>query len=197
LSVPGKLYTFLGNRDKVSFSKINIYTKEKKMAKITLKGNQIETVGSLPAVGSAAPEFTLVKTDLSEVSLKDYRGKSVILNIFPSIDTGVCAASVRQFNSDASSHKDSVVLCVSADLPFAHSRFCEAEGLKNVVPVSVFRSADFGKSYGQTITTGPLAGVLARAVVVIDAEGKVKYTEQVPEITQEPDYEAALKALSA
>ena len=167
------------------------------MAKITLKGNQIETVGSLPAVGSTAPDFTLVKTDLSEVSLKDYRGKSVILNIFPSIDTGVCAASVRQFNSDASSHKDSVVLCVSADLPFAHGRFCEAEGLKNVVPVSVFRAADFGKNYGQTITTGPLAGVLARAVVVIDAEGKVKYTEQVPEITQEPNYEAALKALAA
>lgn len=167
------------------------------MAKITLKGNQIETVGSLPAVGSAAPEFTLVKTDLSEVSLKEYQGKSVVLNIFPSIDTGVCAASARRFNSEAGSHKDSVVLCVSADLPFAHSRFCEAEGLKNVVPVSVFRSADFGKNYGQTITTGPLAGVLARAVVVIDAEGKVKYTEQVPEITQEPDYEAALKALAA
>jgi len=167
------------------------------MAKITLKGNQIETVGSLPDVGSPAPEFTVVKTDLSEVSLKDYRGKSVVLNIFPSIDTGVCAASVRQFNSDAGSHPDSVVLCVSADLPFAHSRFCEAEGLKNVVPVSVFRSADFGKNYGQTITTGPLAGVLARAVVVIDPEGKVKYTEQVPEITQEPDYEAALKALAS
>ena len=167
------------------------------MAKITLKGNQIETVGSLPAVGSAAPEFTLVKTDLSEVSLKDYRGKSVVLNIFPSIDTGVCAASARKFNSEASSHTDSVVLCVSADLPFAHGRFCEAEGLKNVVPVSVFRAPDFGKNYGQTITTGPLAGVLARAVVVIDAEGKVKYTEQVPEITQEPNYEAALKALAA
>ena len=166
------------------------------MAKITLKGKQIETVGSLPAVGSAAPEFTLVKTDLSEVSLKDYRGKSVVLNIFPSIDTGVCAASVRKFNNEASSHADSVVMCVSADLPFAHSRFCEAEGLKNVVPVSVFRAADFGKKYGQTITTGPLAGVLARAVVVIDPEGKVKYTEQVPEITQEPNYEAALKALA-
>ncbi len=167
------------------------------MTTITLKGNQIETIGSLPAVGTAAPEFTLVKTDLSLLSLKDYRGKTVILNIFPSIDTGVCAASARRFNSEAGNHPDSVVLCVSADLPFAHNRFCEAEGLKNVVPVSVFRSADFGKNYGQTITSGPLAGLLARAVVVINPDGKVKYTEQVPEITQEPNYEAALKSLSA
>ncbi|MGB3212153.1 MAG: thiol peroxidase [Desulforhopalus sp.] len=167
------------------------------MAKITLKGNEIETVGALPAVGSAAPEFTLVKTDLSEVSLSDYRGKTVVLNIFPSIDTGVCAASARRFNSEAGNHADAVVLCVSADLPFAHGRFCEAEGLKNVIPASVFRSAAFGKDYGQTITTGPLAGVLARAVVVISPEGKVKYTEQVPEITQEPNYEAALNSLAA
>lgn len=167
------------------------------MAKITLKGNEIDTVGSLPAVGSEAPAFTLVTTDLSEISLKDYRGKNVVLNIFPSIDTGVCAASARKFNSEAGNHADSVVLCVSADLPFAHGRFCEAEGLKNVVPASVFRAADFGNSYGQTITTGPLAGVLARAVVVIDKEGKVTYTEQVPEITQEPNYEAALKALTS
>lgn len=175
----------------------NLFLKEAQMAKITLKGNAIETVGSLPAVGSVAPDFTVVKTDLSEVSLKDYRGKTVLLNIFPSIDTGVCAASARRFNSEASNHADSVVLSVSADLPFAHGRFCEAEGLKNVVPVSVFRSGDFGKAYGQTITNGPLAGVLARAVVVINPEGKVKYTEQVPEITQEPNYEAALKSLTA
>ena len=167
------------------------------MAKITLKGNAIDTVGSLPAVGSEAPAFTLVTTDLSEIGLKDYRGKNVVLNIFPSIDTGVCAASARKFNSEAGNHADSVVLCVSADLPFAHGRFCEAEGLKNVIPASVFRAADFGNSYGQTITTGPLAGVLARAVVVIDKEGKVKYTEQVPEITQEPNYEAALNALTS
>ena len=167
------------------------------MAKITLKGNEIDTVASLPAVGSVAPGFTLVTTDLSEVSLKDYLGKTVVLNIFPSIDTGICAASARKFNSEAEKHADSVVLCISADLPFAHGRFCEAEGLKNVIPASVFRAANFGKNYGQTITTGPLAGVLARAVVVIDPEGKVKYTEQVPEITQEPNYEAALKSLSA
>jgi len=167
------------------------------MAKITLKGNAIETVGSLPAVGSTAPGFTLVKTDLSEASLMDYRGKKVVLNIFPSIDTGVCAASVRRFNTDAGEQKQTVVLCVSADLPFAHNRFCEADGLKNVIPASVFRAPEFGKNYGQTIATGPLAGLLARAVVVIDEEGKVKYTEQVPEITQEPNYEAALKAVNA
>jgi thioredoxin-dependent peroxiredoxin len=167
------------------------------MAQITLKGDQIETIGSLPAVGTVAPEFTLVKTDLSLLSLKDYQGKTVILNIFPSIDTGICAASTRRFNSEAGNHANAVVLCVSADLPFAHNRFCEAEGLKNVIPLSVFRSADFGKNYGQTITSGPLAGLLARAVVVINPDGKVKYTEQVPEITQEPNYEAALKSLSA
>ena len=167
------------------------------MAKITLKGNEIETIGSLPAVGSEAPDFTLVKTDLSPVSLKDYKGKTVVLNIFPSIDTGVCAASARRFNSEAGNHDNAVVLCVSADLPFAHNRFCEAEGLTNVVPASVFRAPDFGKNYGTTITTGPLAGLLARAVVVIDPNGKVKYTEQVPEIVQEPNYQAALNALTA
>ncbi len=167
------------------------------MANITLKGNQIETIGSLPAVDSVAPDFTLVTSDLSEISLKDYRGKNVVLNIFPSVDTGVCAASVRKFNSEAGNRPNSVVLCISADLPFAHSRFCEAEGLKNVIPASVFRAPDFGKNYGQTMTTGPLAGILARAVVVINPEGKVKYTEQVPEITQEPDYAAALKSLAA
>jgi thiol peroxidase len=165
------------------------------MAKITLKGNEIDTIGSLPAVGSNAPEFTVVATDLSEVGLKDYAGKTVVLNIFPSVDTGVCAASTRRFNSEAGKADNTVVLCVSADLPFAHGRFCEAEGLKDVVPVSVFRSAAFGEAYGQTITTGPLAGLLARAVVVIDSTGVVKYTEQVPEITQEPDYDSALKAI--
>lgn len=162
------------------------------MATITLRGNPIETVGNLPAVGSQAPDFTLVKTDLGSVSLKDFQGKTVILNIFPSIDTGVCAASARRFNSEASSRPNAVVVCVSADLPFAHKRFCEAEGLQNVIPTSVFRTPDFGKDYGQTIATGPLAGLLARAVVVIGPDGKVKYGEQVPEIGQEPDYQAAL-----
>lgn len=162
------------------------------MATITLKGNPIETVGTLPVVGSQAPDFTLVKTDLGSVSLKDFQGKTIILNIFPSIDTGVCAASTRRFNSEASSRPNAVVICVSADLPFAHKRFCEAEGLQNVVPTSVFRAPEFGKNYGQTIATGPLAGLLARAVVVIGPDGKVKYGEQVPEIGQEPDYQAAL-----
>lgn len=165
------------------------------MAKITLKGNEITTIGDLPSVGSQAPDFSLVKTDLGTAGLKDYAGKTVVLNIFPSIDTGVCAASARRFNSDAAGRTEAVVLCVSADLPFAHKRFCEAEGLENVIPASVFRSADFGKAYGQTITSGVLAGLLARAVVVIGPDGKVKYTEQVPEIGQEPNYQAALDSM--
>lgn len=165
------------------------------MAKITLKGNAIETIGTLPAKGSAAPGFTLVKTDLSEVTLADYKGKRVVLNIFPSIDTPVCATSVRQFNKTAGELTNAVVLCISADLPFAHTRFCETDGLKNVESLSVFRSPAFGKDYGVTITTGPIAGLLSRAIVIIDADGKVIYTEQVPEIAQEPNYDAALAAL--
>ena len=165
------------------------------MAKITLKGNAIDTIGELPAKGSAAPNFTLVKTDLAEVTLADYKGKTVVLNIFPSIDTPVCAASVRSFNKMAGETENTVVLCISADLPFAHSRFCETDGLKNVESLSVFRSPAFGKEYGVTITTGPVAGLLSRAIVVLDTEGKVIYTEQVPEIAQEPNYEAALAAL--
>ena len=165
------------------------------MAKITLKGNAIETIGTLPAKGSAAPSFTLVKTDLSEVKLADYKGKRVVLNIFQSIDTPVCATSVRQFNKTAGELTNAVVLCISADLPFAHTRFCETDGLKNVESLSVFRSPAFGKDYGVTITTGPIAGLLSRAIVIIDADGKVIYTEQVPEIAQEPNYDAALAAL--
>ncbi|MGE4560337.1 MAG: thiol peroxidase [Desulfobulbus sp.] len=165
------------------------------MAKIALQGNAIETIGELPAQGSAAPNFTLVKTDLAEVGLADYKGKKIVLNIFPSIDTPVCAASVRRFNKVAGETDNTVVLCISADLPFAHSRFCETDGLKNVVPLSVFRSPAFGKDYGVTITTGPLAGLLSRAIVVINPDGKVGYIEQVPEITQEPDYDTALAAL--
>lgn len=164
------------------------------MGQTKLKGNDVETVGDLPAVGSTAPAFTATGTDLSDVSLSDHAGKKVILNIFPSIDTGICAASTRRFNEEASSLDDTVVICVSADLPFAHGRFCEAEGLDRVVPVSVFRSPDFGQAYGVTMTTGPLAGLLARAVVVVGTDGKVAYTELVPEITQEPDYDSALKA---
>lgn len=165
------------------------------MATITLKGNPIETCGTLPAKGTQAPDFTLVKTDLSEVTLVNYKGKKIVLNIFPSIDTPVCAASVRCFNKTAGELADTVVLCVSADLPFAHTRFCETDGLKNVESLSVFRSPAFGKEYGVTITTGPIAGLLSRAIVIIDTNGTVVYTEQVPEIGQEPDYDAALAAL--
>jgi len=167
------------------------------MAKITLQGKPIDTIGDLPAVGKAAPSFTLTKTDLSEAALKDFAGKKVVLNIFPSIDTSVCAASVRRFNVEAASHPETVVLCISADLPFAHHRFCEVEGIKNVIPLSVFRSPAFGKDYGVKIVSGPIAGLMSRAVVIVDAAGKVVYTEQVPEIAQEPDYDKALAALKS
>ena len=166
------------------------------MAKITLKGTPIDTIGELPKVGEKAPGFTLTKRDLSETSLEDHTGKRIVLNIFPSIDTQVCATSVRKFNMEASKLDNSVVLCVSADLPFAHERFCGAEGIDDVLSLSSFRSEGFGKVYGVKITSGPLAGLLSRAVVIIDETGKVVYTEQVPEIVQEPNYEAALAALS-
>lgn len=166
------------------------------MATITLKGNQIHTVGDLPPAGSGAPDFTLVKSDLSDASLGDFAGKKVVLNIFPSLDTAVCAASVRRFNAEASKLGNTVVLCVSRDLPFAHSRFCSAEGLENVVSLSEMRDANFSEAYGVRITDGPLAGLMSRAVVIVGADGKVVYTEQVPEIAQEPDYEAALRALA-
>ncbi len=166
------------------------------MAKITLKGTPIDTVGDLPKIGEKAPGFTLTKRDLSETSLEDYKGKRIVLNIFPSIDTQVCATSVRRFNMEASKLENSVVLCVSADLPFAHERFCGAEGIEDVLSLSCFRSEGFGKDYGVKITSGPLTGLLSRAVVIIDESGTVTYTEQVPEITQEPNYEAALAALA-
>ncbi|WP_165439256.1 thiol peroxidase [Chlorobaculum tepidum] len=166
------------------------------MATITLKGNSIHTAGELPAVGSQLPAFTLVKSDLSEVSPADFAGKKLVLNIFPSLDTAVCAASVRRFNKEAGERGDAVVLCISADLPFAQGRFCTTEGLDNVVPLSVYRSPEFGLDYGLTITDGPLKGLLSRAVIVTDASGKVLYAEQVPEIVQEPDYDKALAALA-
>lgn len=165
------------------------------MASITLQGNPVSTVGELPNLGTASPAFSAVKTDLSECSLGDLAGKKVILNIFPSIDTGVCAASTRRFNEEAGKLDNAVVLCISADLPFALDRFCGAEGLEDVIPASVFRNPEFGSAYGLTIADGPLVGLLSRAVVVVDEAGKVVYTEQVPEITQEPNYEAALAAL--
>jgi thiol peroxidase len=166
------------------------------MATITFKGEiKVNTSGELPAKGSVAPDFALVKSDLSEVSLKDLKGKKVVLNIFPSIDTGVCAASVRKFNKEAAGLPNTVVLAVSADLPFAAGRFCSAEGIENVHPASVFRNAAFAKDYGVLMTDGPLKGLLARSVVVIDADGKVAYTELVPEVTTEPNYQAAIDAV--
>jgi thiol peroxidase len=163
------------------------------MAQITLRGNQINTVGELPAVGSPAPGFTLTGTDLGELSISDYKGSPVVLNIFPSIDTPVCATSVRTFNERAGAGGVSV-LCISKDLPFAQKRFCGAEGIENVTTASAFRDG-FGEDYGVTIVDGPMAGLLARAIVVIGADGNVAYTELVPEIAQEPNYDAALAAL--
>lgn len=165
------------------------------MATITFKGNSVNTGGQLPATGTSAPEFTLVKMDLSEVSLKDLKGKNVILNIFPSLDTGVCAASVRKFNKEASNLSNTVILAISADLPFAAGRFCTTEGIENVHPASVFRSPEFAKDYGVLMTDGPLKGLLARSVVVLNSEGKVVYTELVSEVTNEPNYEAAIEAV--
>lgn len=165
------------------------------MAKITFKGNAVQTVGELPKVGAPAPDFTLTKNDLSPLNKADLAGKNVVLNVFPSIDTGVCAASVRRFNQDASKLPNTVVVCVSKDLPFAQKRFCGAEGIDKVTTASGFRGPDFGQAYGVTMADGPLAGLFARAVVVIDAKGKVAYTELVPEIAQEPDYQKAIAAV--
>jgi thiol peroxidase len=165
------------------------------MANITLKGNAISTSGNLPEVGSKASNFSLVKGDLSKVSLDNYKGNRVVLNIFPSLDTGTCAASVRKFNEKATGLNNTKVLCISRDLPFAQNRFCGAEGIKNVETLSDFDNGQFGKDYGLQITSGPLAGLHSRAVVVLDEEGKVIYNQQVPEIVDEPDYDSALKAL--
>ena len=164
------------------------------MAQVTLRGNPFNTSGELPAVGSSAPSFDLVGSDLSEISSSDLAGKKVVLNIFPSIDTPTCAQSVRQFNERAAGLDDTVVLCVSEDLPFAAGRFCGAEGIENVKTGSGFRS-DFAEQYGVRLTEGPLAGVMARAVVVVDENGDVAYTQLVGEIADEPDYDAALAAL--
>jgi thiol peroxidase len=162
------------------------------MAQITLRGNPISTVGELPAVGSAAPAFSLTGTDMGTVDSEQFRGKSLLLNIFPSVDTPVCAMSVRTFNERAAA-SGVTVLCVSNDLPFAQKRFCGAEGIENVTTASAFRD-DFGKDYGITIADGPMAGLLGRAVVVIGADGNVAYAELVPEIATEPNYDAALAA---
>ena len=165
------------------------------MANITFKGNPVQTSGELPVKGASAPDFTLVNRDLSETKLSDFKGKNVVLNIFPSLDTGTCAASVRRFNKEAASLDNTVVLGISADLPFAAGRFCSAEGIENVITLSTFRDNDFGKDYGLVMNNGPLRGLLARAVVVIDSEGKVLHTELVSEIAQEPDYQSAINSI--
>ncbi|SRR5690554_285672 len=165
------------------------------MANITFKGNPVHTSGTLPAVGATAPDFSLVSGELAEVSLGDYKGKNVVLNIFPSLDTGVCAASVRRFNKEAAGLDNTVVLGISADLPFAAGRFCSAEGIDNVITLSTFRNSAFGNDYGLLMTDGPLQGLLGRAVVVINPEGRVVYTELVPEIAQEPDYHSAINSI--
>lgn len=165
------------------------------MATVTLKGNEIHTSGSLPEVGSMAPEFTLTKGDLSSATLNDYKGKKVVLNVFHSIDTGTCAQSVRQFNTEAADLENTVVLCVSRDLPFAMNRFCGAEGIENVETLSDFKDGNFGKRYGLEYIDGPIQGLLSRVIVVLDESGKVTHTEQVQETVDEPNYKAALEAL--
>jgi len=165
------------------------------MAQITLKGTPINTNGDLPAVGAKAPDFLLVNSDLANVTLGDYAGKKKLLNIVPSLDTPVCATSTKHFNDSARERADTVFLMISADLPFAMSRFCTGEGLKNVIPLSMMRSRNFAKDYGVLIEDGPLEGITARAVVVLDENDKVVYTQLVPEIAQEPDYDNALAAL--
>ena len=165
------------------------------MASITLGGNPIHTSGELPTVGTKMTDFKLVTTDLLEVSLNDYAGKRVVLNIFPSVDTGTCAASVRAFNEKASALENTTVLCISRDLPFAQKRFCAAEGLENVVSLSDFKNGDFGKNNGLEMTEGPLAGLHSRAIIVLDENGVITYTEQVGEIADEPNYESAIAVL--
>ncbi|WP_297742164.1 thiol peroxidase [uncultured Tessaracoccus sp.] len=164
------------------------------MADITFKDSPVTTIGELPTVGSKAPSFDLVGSDLSPVTLADFAGKKIVLNIFPSLDTGVCAKSVRTFNEKAAGLEGTVVLNVSMDLPFAQARFCGAEGIENAIVASGFRSS-FGSDYGVTFTSGPLEGLFSRSVVVIDGDGTVAYTQQVAETTNEPDYDAALAAL--
>jgi thioredoxin-dependent peroxiredoxin len=177
------------------FSSLNFEFKGFEMAEITLKNNKISTIGSLPKIGEKSPKFLLTKTDLADITENDFSGKKIILNIFPSIDTAVCATSVRKFNEEASKLKDTVILCVSTDMPFALGRFCGSEGLKDVIPVSDFRKREFGENFGVRILNGPLAGVFSRAIIILDESRNVIYTEQVPEITQEPNYQEALNQI--
>lgn len=166
------------------------------MATVTLKGNPINTLGDLPEIGSSAPDFSLAKINLSNATLADYKGKKLVLNIFHSVDTGTCAASVRHFNNEVSNMLNTKVLCISKDLPFAQSRFCGAEGLDKIEMLSDFRNGAFGKDYQLEFTEGPIEGLLSRCIIVLDEDGKVLYTEQVAEVVEEPNYKAALNALN-
>ena len=165
------------------------------MATVTLKGNPCSTIGELPSVGQKAPNFSLKTVDLNETTLEDYKGSTLILNIYPSVDTGTCAASTRKFNELASQLENTKIICVSKDLPFAQKRFCGAEGIENVVMASDFATGNFGTNYGVTLVDGPLQALHARAIVVINPEGEVTYTQLIPEIVDEPNYDAALAAI--
>jgi thioredoxin-dependent peroxiredoxin len=165
------------------------------MALTKLGPQDANTIGNLPAIGSSAPDFTLTSNDMKDVSYREFAGKNIVLNIFPSVDTGICSASVREFNKRAASMQNTVVLCISKDLPFAQKRFCGAEGIDKVITLSDYRSRGFGKSYGVELIDSGFVGLFARAVIVIDPSGKVKYTELVPQIGQEPNYDAAVKAI--
>jgi thiol peroxidase len=165
------------------------------MTNLTFKGNAVHIQGALPLLNSLAPPFTLTKNDLSEFSLANFKGKRIVLNIFPSLDTPVCSASVRRFNEIAQHFENVIIICISADLPFAHLRFCTYESLTRVVYGSVFRHPEFGRDYGLTLIDGPMAGLLSRCILIIDETGKIKYTQQVAEISREPDYEPVVKAL--
>jgi thiol peroxidase len=167
------------------------------MADITLGGDPVKTIGELPRVGETAPDFKLTRSDLSDVTLKDMAGKKVVLNIFPSVDTPVCSASVRRFNTEIVKFPDAVVLSISLDLPFAHSRFCEAEGIKDVISLTELRNRDFGRDYGVRMIDGPLEGLLARAVVILDENGRVVYTQLVSDIKEEPDYDTVINVLKS
>jgi thiol peroxidase len=174
---------------------IKIKQSEEIMAYTALQGNKVNLNGELPEVGTKAPEFNLTKGDLSDVNISDFKGKKVVLNIFPSLDTDICAASVRRFNEEIVKYDNTVCLAISKDLPFAHGRFCTAEGIENVISLSELRDRSFSDNYGVRLADGPLAGLLARSVIVVNEEGEVVYTQLVPEIASEPDYEAALAAL--
>lgn len=165
------------------------------MANVKFKDNVINTYGDLPQIGNIAPKFQLTRTDLTEISLDEIKGKNIILNIFPSLDTPVCAETVRKFNEKAGQLNNTVILCVSADLPFAHKRFCETENIRNVINVSTFRHPEFGKDYGVVMLNGPLQGLMSRAIVLINQQGKVLYSQQVSKIEEEPDYDAVINKI--